>query len=78
MKNMEYGLTINNGRLIVGGGDEIKGVIIGALLASGFRENKSVQVRADEVMQAASERTGGQPYRVDLGSLSEMQVWGIG
>jgi hypothetical protein len=69
-----YGFQVNGGRLLVGTADEIRPVIIGALLAAGFNEPVSVETRAAEVLRQA-DGFPDQIHTVKLRSLGDLTVW---
>lgn len=72
---MRYGLTVNNGRVLSGNTEEVKGLIIGVLLAAGFNEPVSVQEKADEVLRRADALPSDEVQGVKLASIGEMLVW---
>lgn len=72
---MRYGLTVNNGRVLTGNPEEVKGMVIGVLLASGFSEPVSVQAKADEILMRAHGLPSGEVQEVKLASIGEMLVW---
>lgn len=72
---MRYGLTVNNGRVLSGNTEEVKGLIIGVLLAAGFNEPVSVQEKADEVLRRADALPSDEVQSVKLASIGEMLVW---
>lgn len=72
---MRYGITVNNGRVLSGNTEEVKGLIIGVLLAAGFNEPVSVQEKADEVLRRADALPSDEVQSVKLASIGEMLVW---
>lgn len=72
---MRYGVTVNNGRVLSGGTEEVKGIIIGVLLAAGFNEPVSVQEKADEALRRADSLPSDEVQVVKLENIGEMLVW---
>jgi hypothetical protein len=72
---MRYGITVNDGRVLSGNREEVKGIIVGVLLAAGFSEPISVQEKADEVLRRADALPPSEAQGVKLASLGEMLVW---
>lgn len=72
---MRYGITVNNGRVLSGNMEEVKGLIIGVLLAAGFNEPVSVQEKADEVLRRADALPSDEVQSVKLANIGEMLVW---
>ncbi|QBZ72173.1 hypothetical protein SEA_KRADAL_287 [Streptomyces phage Kradal] len=69
-----YAFQINGGRLLVGSADEIRPVIIGALLAAGFSGPVSVKDKAADVLRQV-DALPAQVHTVKLASVGDLSVW---
>jgi hypothetical protein len=72
---MRYGIRVNSGRILAGNREEVKGILIGILLAAGFSEPVSVQEKADALLRLTDIIPEDQTQGMKLASIGELSVW---
>ena len=70
---MRYGVTVNYGQVLAGSREEVKSIVVGALLAAGF--DGPAREKADEVMRGADVIPDNETQGVKLARVGELMVW---